>query len=76
MLSTVSLLWHQHVASLEPRGADSCILGRGRAKSFMERMGFVMRKATKTDNKKLPPNDDDLKQNYKIFDGGGEQHFS
>ena len=75
VLSTVPLLWRLNVASLEPRGAGSCILGRGRAKSFMERMGFVVRKATKT-AKKLPPNDDDLKQNYKIFDGGGEQHFS
>ena len=38
-------------------------LGRGWAKSFMERMGFVMRKATKT-SKKLPPNFEELKENY------------
>ena len=50
-------------------------LGRGWAKSFMQRMGFVMRKATKT-AKKLPPNSEELKESYDIFDGGGEQHFS
>ena len=34
----------------------------------MERMGFVMRKATKT-AKKLPPNLEELKESYDIFDG-------
>ena len=44
------------------------------AKSFMQRMGFVMRKAAKT-AKKLPPNSEEqLKESYDIFDGGGEQH--
>ena len=38
-------------------------LGRGWAKSFMTRMGFVMRKATNT-AKKLPPNFEELKENY------------
>ena len=50
-------------------------LGRGWAKSFMQRMGFMMRKATKT-AKKLPPNSEELKESHDIFDGGGEQHFS
>ena len=75
VVPTVPLLWRLNVASRGPRGAGSCILGRVWSKSLMERMGFVVRKATKT-AKKLPPNDDDLKQNYKIFDGGGEQHCS
>ena len=49
-------------------------LGRGWAKSFMQRMGFVIRKAAKT-AKKLPPNSEELlKESYDIFDGGGEQH--
>ena len=34
-----------------------------------------MRKATKT-AKKLPPNSEELKESYDIFDGGGEQHSS
>ena len=33
-------------------------LGRGLAKSFMQRIGFVMRKTTKT-AKKLPPNSEE-----------------
>ena len=49
--------------------------GRGWAKPFMQRMGFVMRKAAKT-AKKLPPNSEELKESYDIFDGGGEQHSS
>ena len=50
-------------------------LGRGWTKSCMQRMGFAMRKATKT-SKKLPPNSEELKESYDIFDGGGEQHSS
>ena len=41
-------------------------LGRSWSKSFMECMGFVMRKATKT-AKKLPPNSDELKESYDIM---------
>ena len=50
-------------------------LGRGWSKSFMERMGFGMTKDTKT-AKKLPPNWEELKESYDIFNGGGEQDFS
>ena len=39
----------------------------------MQRMGFVMRKATKT-AKKLPPNSEELEESYDILDDGGEQH--
>ena len=41
----------------------------------MERMGFVMTKDTKA-AKKLPPNGEELKESYDIFDVGGEQNFS
>ena len=44
-------------------------LGRGWSKSFMERMGFVTRKAKKT-AKKLPPNSKELKESYDIVIGG------
>ena len=43
--------------------------------SFMQRMGFVMRKATKT-AKKLPTISEELKERYGMFDGGVEQHSS
>ena len=49
--------------------------GRGWSKSFMERNGFVMRKAMKT-AKKLSSNVEELKESYDIFGGGGEQHSS
>ena len=49
--------------------------GRGWTKSFMQRLGFVMRKSTKT-AKKLPPNSEELKESYDIFDCGVEQHSS
>ena len=39
----------------------------------MERMGFVMTKDTKA-AKMLPPNSEELKESYDIFNGGGEQH--
>ena len=59
-----------------PRGAGQMNdLGRGWSKSFMEHMGFVMTKATKT-AKKLPSNSEELKISYDIFDGCGEQHSS
>ena len=45
-------------------------LGRGWAKSFMQRVGFVIRTATKT-AKKLPPSSEELTESYDIFDGGG-----
>ena len=67
------------MASWKPRaggGVQLHALGRGWAKSFMQRMGFVMGKAAKT-AKKLPPNSEELlKASYDIFDGGGEQHSS
>ena len=50
-------------------------LGRYWAKSFMQRVGFVMRKAPKT-AKKLPPHSEELKESYDIFDDDGEQHSS
>ena len=75
VLSTVSLFWRLHVASGKPRGAGSCMSSELWSKSFMERTGFVSRKATKT-ARKLSPNSEDLKENYDIFDGGGEQHSS
>ena len=49
--------------------------GRGWSRSFMEHMGYVMTKATKT-AKELPPNSDELKESYDVFDGCGEQHSS
>ena len=61
------------MASRKPRGGQLHELGRGWAKSFMQRMGFVMRKAAKT-AKKLPPNSEELKESYDIFDDGGEPH--
>ena len=62
------------MASIKSRGRGGQLheLGRGWAKSFMQRMGFVMGKATKT-AKKLPPNSEELNESYDIFDGGGEQ---
>ena len=53
-------------------------LGRGWSKSSMERMGFVMTKDTKTakNSKMLPPNSEELKESYDIFNGGGEHHSS
>ena len=76
VLSTVPLLWRLHVASRKPRGDGQLHeLGRYWAKSFMQRMGFVMRKAPKT-AKKLPPHSEELKESYDIFDDGGEQHSS
>ena len=65
------------MASRKPRGGGGGLyeLVRGWAKSFMHRMGFVIRKVTKT-AKKLPPNSEELKESYNIFDGGGEQHSS
>ena len=48
-------------------------LGRGWSKSFMEHTDFVMTKDTKT-AKMLPPNSEELKESYDIFNGGGEQH--
>ena len=50
-------------------------LGRGWSKSVMERMGFIMRKATRT-AKKMPPHFEELNESYEIFDSGGEQHSS
>ena len=41
----------------------------------MQRVGFVIRKATKT-AKKLPPSSEEITESYDIFDGGGEQHPS
>ena len=63
------------MASRKPRCGQLHEHGRGWAKSFMQRMGFVMRNAAKT-TKKLPPNSEELKESYDIFDGGGEQHSS
>ena len=64
------------MASRKPRG-QLHELGRGWVKSFMQRMGFVMRKATKT-AKKLPPNSEELKEsigvNRPAF-GGTVPHF-
>ena len=57
------------MASRKPRCGQLHEHGRGWAKSFMQRMGFVMRKAAKT-AKKLPPNSEELKESYDIFDGG------
>ena len=62
--------WHP-----ESHGGQLHELGRYWAKSFMQRMGFVMRKATKT-VKKLPPHSEELKESCGIFKGGGEQHSS
>ena len=39
----------------------------------MERMGFVMTKDAKA-AKMLPPNSEELKESYDIFNGGGEPH--
>ena len=64
--SAAPLFWRLHVASRKPHE-----LGRGWAKSFIQRMGFVMRNATKT-AKKLSPNSEELKESYDIFDGSGE----
>ena len=50
-------------------------LGRGWSKSSTEHMGFVMTKDTKK-AKMLPPNWEELKESYDIFNGGGEQHSS
>ena len=75
VLSTVVLLWRLHVASSKSWGGQLHELGRSWAKSFMQRMTFVMRKVTKT-AKKLPPTSEELKESYDIFDGGGEQHSS
>ena len=50
-------------------------LGRGWAKSFMQRIGFVMRKTTKT-AKKLPPISEESYDRAYIFGSGGEQHSS
>ena len=61
------------MTSRKPGGLHE--LRRGWAKSFMQLMGFVMRKATKT-AKKLPPNSEELKESYDIFDCSGEQHSS
>ena len=65
------------MASKNIRGGGGQLheLGRGWAKSFMQRMGSVVRKATKT-AKKLPPNSEEPKERNDIFDGGGEQHSS
>ena len=67
------------MASRKPRGGggDGQLheLGRYWAKSFMQRMGFVMRKAAKT-AKKLPPHSEELTESYDIFNGGGEQYSS
>ena len=71
----MSLLWRLHVASRKPLCGQLHEHGRGWAKSFMQHMGFVMRKAAKT-TKKLPSNSEELKESYDIFDGGGEQHSS
>ena len=74
VLSTVPLLLRMHVASTKPRGSGQLNeLGRGWSKSLMERMGFVMTKDTKA-AKMLPPNSEELKESYDIFNGGGEQH--
>ena len=70
VLSTVTLLWRLHVASGKPLCSQLHELGRGWAKSSMQRMGFVVRKATKA-AKKLPPNSEELKESYDIFGGGG-----
>ena len=65
VLSTVPLLWRQHVESRKPRRAAERErgqlneLGRGWSKSFKERTGFMVRKATKT-AKKFPPTFEDL----------------
>ena len=65
VLSTVPLLWRLHVASRKP-GGQLHELGRYWAKSFMQRMGFVMRKAPKT-AKKLPPHSEELKEKLRYF---------
>ena len=49
-------------------------LGRGWSKSFMERMG-TMGKDTQM-AKMFPPNSEELKESFDIFNGGGEQHSS
>ena len=46
-------------------------LGRGWSKSSMERIDFVLTKGTKA-AKMLPPNSEELKESYDIFNGGGE----
>ena len=53
VLSTVPLFWRLHVTSRKPPEGQQHGLGRGWAKSFMQRMGFVMRNATKTAKKAL-----------------------
>ena len=63
------------MASKRYRDGQLHELGRGWAKSFMQRMGFVVRKATKT-AKKLPRNSEELKESYDIFDGSREPHSS
>ena len=65
-----------HVASRNPRGAGQLNeLVSGWSKSFMERMGFVMTKDTKT-AKMLPPYSEELKESYDIFNSDGEKHSS
>ena len=79
VLSTVPLLWRLHLASRKPRGGGGGgqlhELGRYWGKSFMQHMGFVMRKDPKT-AKKLSSHSEELKESYDIFDDGGEQHSS
>ena len=52
-LAAARVWWHP-----ESHGGQLHELGRGWAKSFMQRIGFVMRKTTKT-AKKLPPNSEE-----------------
>ena len=77
VLSTVPLLWRLHVASRKPRGRAVTELVRGWAKSFMQRMGFVMRRLRRRLRSCPPPKfGGAIEESYDIFDGGGEQHSS
>ena len=55
-LAAARVWWHPE--SHGGGGGQLHELGRGWAKSFMQRIGFVMRKITKT-AKKLPPNSEE-----------------
>ena len=63
------------MASRKPGGSYISSEEAGQSRSSNACMGFVIRKAKNT-AKKFPPNSEEMKESYDIFDGGGEQHSS
>ena len=77
VLSKLPLLWRLHVASRNPRGAGSWMNSEEASQSrSWNTWALWWPRIVYETAKKLPPNSEELKESYDIFNGGGEQHSS